>query len=469
MPGEAFLVIAALNNIAGALNTLKGWTTELISLASTFANASRALQDLYFKVDDNQADLELWKDFWGLTERTSEHYLRTLWGKYGKRVQERLVAIQQIFESIQRDLEPLRRGFDPVNAAKFVASTSPSIETSLSRANNLLTALRTISANAYYSKHKIKVSDLLSEEQLDKARSSVYVQLAIGTRLPARSLYESCYAASRPAASGGSECIEYIKLELDLSRREQGYRLDTVTEMDTVILHYHFLVFWKRELAELFVEGPFSEDALGQETQEIDEAGGFLSAVMQAISQSRSSRVPLGFRLEYSSQGSWFKSRTSADEERILPTNTVQSQMIPIADLLYDLDTPGGAENYELFSLSQRMSLAFKVAECGLLLAGTNWLSALNSRLIERSPAASQPGRFVLTTTAPTTDFNADDPKNLSQHIIQIGILLAEIGVGKRINIASYVPRKEPEFFVNEPEHPLGRRRMVLSCLQQQL
>ena len=89
------------------------------------------------------------------------------------------------------------------------------------------------------------------------------------------------------------------------------------------------------------------------------------------------------------------------------------------------------AEAHEHFPLRERLNLAFKVAECGLLLLGTSWLSTLSSRKIKRvsRPDWTTRRRFLLEAGLTTeNDFSSVEPQTFS-----IGVLLAEIATGQAV------------------------------------
>jgi hypothetical protein len=137
------------------------------------------------------------------------------------------------------------------------------------------------------------------------------------------------------------------------------------------------------------------------------------------------------------------------DQERIPSSD----QLKPLETLLYDLNVPISQEPPEKFPRSQRICLAFKIVECGLLLSGTTWLSKLDSRVVQYSPVEEYcHNRFLLGTQASKSDCNDNGLRKLAQHIFAIGILLMEIGTGllvrstcDKLNFLVYEPGTDPE------------------------
>lgn len=473
MTADVFLVITAIANTSTALSTLKSLVTNLIEGSRTINDTQSILQVFGSQLDDSQAEFEIWKDFWGLNEHTSEPYQRILWGRHGEWVQKRLEKIQNVLQSIWQDLEAFSTNIKPSDRLKFVSSTTHKTTQNLSHARELLSSLKRISTSAYYAKHRIQATDGLSKQQLEEARSSVYVDLAMEARSFSRGLYESCYKASKAAN------IECIKLEVDLSRQERGYELENVVKVDQLCLHYHFLVIWNAELAEVLVEGlTISQQEKPIVLVHADEES-LLCTVVEDIARMVT-EIPLNFRLPYSSGGAWFTSRISTDEERILTQRSPQLQLDPVASLLYQLNDAMTNGVFNRFSLSRRLYLAFKIAEYRVLLAWTTWLSSLNCRAIERfSRENKRRDRFILETTASTRPFDEDDEKNFSQHIYRIGILLAETGLGSvihpdgqdRLTRSTGDPSQvhEPAFLIVDPSSKIATGQMKSSTLQKRL
>jgi hypothetical protein len=83
------------------------------------------------------------------------------------------------------------------------------------------------------------------------------------------------------------------------------------------------------------------------------------------------SKEPLSFEIKEK----WFRSRTPLDEEKTPSAD----QLKPIETLLYDLYIPISQVPSKEFPRSQRIRLAFKIVECGLMLSGTTRLSKIDS------------------------------------------------------------------------------------------
>jgi hypothetical protein len=83
-------------------------------------------------------------------------------------------------------------------------------------------------------------------------------------------------------------------------------------------------------------------------------------------------------------------------------------------------------------SLADKIELAFKIAECGLWLVGTPWLSSLNSERLQRRTSPNQKDHYVLPIQlSPLNDSPDDMASTISRsgQIWSIGVLLAEIAL----------------------------------------
>ena len=419
----AFPFFTAVSNATTTLNTVKGWVPELIGLSQNWADAHGLLQHISDEVSFAEIAFDQWKEQWGLTERTHDNYQKQLWGRYWRSVQTNIKGIEDMFKSIANTLAPYRGTTSKFRAGEFVTITCPGIQRDLKRAKEQIVTLHKVCLEAFILKRKIPTPERISEEQRSQARESVYVQLAAEARRPSCGLYQSCHLGSREAE------FEYVKLEIDLSRAQHGYTLERGTELPAFILHYHFVIGWNMNLVDLFIEGPHS-CGLSVQPIEDEDPTRFMAAVMDAVSNAGPNPTPLRFKVQDSPTGAWFVSRPSSLEERIYRATEPRR----VADILYDLSQTPGVYDLDEFPLSHRVDLAFKVAELGLMLAGTTWVSRLSTKMIEHCPQTRQSvSRFLLQTKIKQDPLNAADQQALAEHIFRIGIVLAEIGLGGHI------------------------------------
>ena len=83
------------------------------------------------------------------------------------------------------------------------------------------------------------------------------------------------------------------------------------------------------------------------------------------------------------------------------------------------------------FPRSQRIKLAYKLIQCGLLISGTPWLSTLENKIVQRTPRDENEDHHFLLDLSCKAD--ASDESTLSaiaQHLFAVGVLLIELGLG---------------------------------------
>lgn len=92
-------------------------------------------------------------------------------------------------------------------------------------------------------------------------------------------------------------------------------------------------------------------------------------------------------------------------------------------------------------SLAERIELAYRVTESGLLLFGTSWLSFLNSKTLHCLKISGQVPKYVLNIEQRTSIFQDQfrtEGWRLERHIFSIGIVLLEIAL--RVAVSNIEP-----------------------------
>lgn len=215
------------------------------------------------------------------------------------------------------------------------------------------------------------------------------------------------------------DTIVAIKLEIDILRRVAA-DMEMASSKEAVALQYQLLVSWPTKLIEISIEGPL----IPEKCPSISE--GFFGACIKALSDE-----PEIFQVPDMPEPVWFRSQVPHKTQRI----TSEPQLKPLASLLHQLDIPNLEEPLETFPRSERIRLAFKLAECGLFLLGTPWLSCLKVDLIQRSVYnLDRRRRFLLATEVSKTEISDSEFKQFAQQAFAIGVLLLEIGCGRLVN-----------------------------------
>ena len=102
-------------------------------------------------------------------------------------------------------------------------------------------------------------------------------------------------------------------------------------------------------------------------------------------------------------------------------------------------------EEFEMFNIAvklkdlfkaERMNIAYSIAESGLLLLGTSWLSALSSTTLKRLKHYQRATRYVLDIKDAHNSLSnrlQNESRHIHLYIFTIGTLLAEVALGNAI------------------------------------
>jgi hypothetical protein len=85
---------------------------------------------------------------------------------------------------------------------------------------------------------------------------------------------------------------------------------------------------------------------------------------------------------------------------------------------------------------AERMNIAYSIAESGLLLLGTSWLSALSSTTLKRLKHYQRATRYVLDIKDAHNSLSnrlQNESRHIHLYIFTIGTLLAEVALGNAI------------------------------------
>jgi hypothetical protein len=122
-----------------------------------------------------------------------------------------------------------------------------------------------------------------------------------------------------------------------------------------------------------------------------------------------------------------------------LPLKSVAADVKPevLAKILERLQRRRVLDVADRLPLIEKIRLAYKIAECGLFLLGTPWLSHLNSETLRRFITSDLQRRFLLhvRSSEKMNDDGDDDPISevllVRAQIFQIGVLLVEIALDR--------------------------------------
>ena len=446
---EAMAVIGAVGATVSTINILKTWVEELLRFLQEYQEVGQTLQSLDLSLVVHETNLRLWMKFWKLEQQTSRRFQRELWGK------ETLPAIERIYIAISSALEKTRaelaellqeyfrprsenqaqlgltsiidfregavgakKRLSPKKIVVFIRKNGPSLKARLQEVAERVVNLRETSTNAFEARHRTAVGRALTEEQLDQAATSMLVQMAIETRYASMGLYQSY------RNKVGSKSITF---DVDLID-DRAIQLESVRFRNSVVLKYRFGVPWPSKPQgplEFLIEGPFDLERQAEQSSIALEDRGFAAACYAALMNATAE-----FKIHCRAEVYLFRSRVPLDTIIASSTNDLK----PLVNLLYRLDLQIAEEPALYFPLSQRVKLAYKLIQCGLLISGTSWLSKLENKILKRTPQGQNGDyHFLLELSCDAEVSNEETFAEISQHLFAVGVLLVELGLGQPI------------------------------------
>lgn len=146
-------------------------------------------------------------------------------------------------------------------------------------------------------------------------------------------------------------------------------------------------------------------------------------------------------------------------------------QISRLSDLLFNHTS----QSIRSISLAEKVELAYKIAESGLWLLGTPWLSNLSSEQLLRMTIGDRKPQYVLPVELMPfigSSYHTTSMMSKSSQISSIGAVLAEIALNTPLDMNPYEPGLE--FFsslakeIDDVEHKMGFRygRAVQFCLR---
>lgn len=369
-----------------------------------------------------------------------------------------------------------QRSMTPISKAKLVLSNATQLSTCLELMKAKFTELDRDSSNFYTVTYPSSTLNVSITDRHETAMAKVLMQHALDTRDSSEALYQACLTLKHQAQDQGLSTLakrlrrserkfNLPSLEMNLSLREIGETSEAHQRMPAFQkLHYHLLIPWPKSETrlEILVEGPVQADG-GQERD---------CSTIQPPDSIRSCSIIQDFKHACALVESRKTCKFQTNLESISNTNAnalwfrLTSPSEPIHGLrqinlskwLNLVQAKTSAESHERFPLRERLDLAYNVAECGLLLLGTSWLSNLSSKNIQRF---SGPGReprqgrerhrrFLLETK----DLNNEDLASVEPQTFNVGVLLTEIAIA------------QPVLYIKKYESTLGSElHLVMASL----
>ena len=410
--------------------------------------------------------IELWKRIWLIQPETHVDYPIFLWGDGWEHIQRQIETIEEVSIEINKILSPFVRQYEPQQSLPFrnsertlgaaaeqrvllrdadqkyissqiwwgkkidyVLSKSTELKELLDRLPTRFVALNQICEETYFEKHKVNKS-MPHHERRDTATFEMLVAQAWESRQASCALYEKC----RSAGEGD------IELELSLMRWKVGDNAPRPFKAGIPERLCYYLTIPSSTLSSMVSNRTNAQETLA--AQQPPPVPSRLEVLVEEIV-----RLPPNYHeslkdacLELRQKDTCYIRNTTNE------TNTTPK---PIAFKLWrssdKVQNSGRAESklQELLtdaafstkagdkglSLRERIELAYRVAECTLLLLETSWLSCLESSSITRAHASGNQTRYRLlvgSRDAESNDFR-------ETQTLRVGQLLRELALGTDI------------------------------------
>jgi hypothetical protein len=457
----ATTVIAAVNSSIGSIDTIINWVNLLENFSQQYAEAGETIRDIKVTAFERRAQLRRWRDMWNIEESAKYPYQEELWGDTQLRViRGKICTIEDLCSKFNEELQQVFKGGNNSQLLQTIAQRNIPISTSQrlsafrndardsvrdasasqiisfvinlkpraidwqSRLKEMLAELEAFAAAAFFVKHREKVSDGLTPEQLEKIKRSTFLGMAVELRRASEKLFRSCLEAKQFISQENGEPNSdgaHTRLNIDMTGIQSGIDLENVPSQSGIQVLFHLVLDWERLSNELCIEGPLLDP------EQVRNIGSFVEAY-KAIRRNEEATILVEPNL-------LFASRTPNYNEAIEQRNLDDSISHPrsLTELLHALDEPGVEPNAVEFPRTQRLSLASKIVECGLFLAGTSWLSSLRSRSVRRSLKDSTSYCFTLDANNTIQNASGWILGQLAEDMVRIGVILMELGIGELI------------------------------------
>lgn len=470
-------IFGAVSGALGALNLAKTFFQYLYKTVQQYRGAGAKLLDLSESFDSFEVRLAIWAECWDVRDTTPDIFYVALWTPGGWRSMSRqLAAIDKTsgdfvkvlsklidpedLRSLDATLPALAATIEPEVAetlqsahpvglrakqaaktcelaklakkavswddkAKFVLMKSDQLTEYLGDLKDRFTVLSSDALNFFAATHpSVEMSaSILTRRRI--ATASMLLQRALETKAASEALYQSCLSWNQgtlPAIVAGqiegnnqapSNMGKKTRLEMDLL-------LEGMERFTS--LHYHLLISSPTSTSwqEIMVKGPLQDRTqMGLTVQNLEAAWTTLQSQQSCELQAAWEDAQVNNKLHF---------------HLTLPVDPIQQgsyKEVGLSGLLSGIQARTSADSHEKFPVRERLELAYKVAECGLLLLGTSWLSNISSKKVQRisRPGQGQRRRYILEAGRPeTNELDSVEPQTFN-----VGVLLTEIATAQPV------------------------------------
>lgn len=459
MVAEAFVIFGAIGTAISLLNLARQGFDSLVETCKEFRDAGQTIVDIQRHFNNTYFLIKQWNDFWMIDHRTNDEELTAFWGDEGRdRIKEQLAAIDTKCEDLAAILNPFlsathghqlsdkewkraRRRLEKRTLRKGHGNNQNSdlffeirvLEEHVKNATTLGKKAKFVLRSSdklqkYLGELQDEYDELLRIVDRAWRWKNPAVDLNVSTQKERWliALEETCRPIANAAKNDRKEIVklhnfclrtmETLDLELNL--------LKAPTETTSRIRCFPMIVAWPQGGTYLQVCAEPTKETRPQ------VASTWCTAFSDACSIIERGGECV-FRADV-----------------VIPTHQLRpSEPLPAHFSLTRSSVLGNLDQCSKFSLShklvrmpkaERLDLAYKVVESGLLLLNTPWLSALGCKTITRFKISGEVPKYVLGITGGTQDCPQQRlPEGiypLNPHIFAIGVLLVELALGATVS-----------------------------------
>lgn len=456
MISEPFSVTLAVFAVIGFVNLARQGAQAVHNSSKKYTAAPEDIHEFFSRATRAEYDLKLWKQIWAIQDYTHEDYPECLWEDGWKHIKHQIETIERISCKIEKILQPLIREYmtkgpgqashslTGSNDLKAVASLHKAMRESdveriksdlwwrnkipfvLSKSTTLDELLKEISENfeklksrceeAYFQAHDQPTSIRYGERR-DTAIIQMIRSQVSRTREDSQTLHKVCRSTTKG------------DMELELSLLQWRSRKHQSTELQPLVAGLPDHLRYCLTISPSMLRSILEDDKGSMHPQQLEIC---IEKKFRSLG-----KYETDFRdvcKELSNDKNCFFQSSVLEPMTIhtpsvfwvsKPSDPVTGSGRNDSKLSSLLTRPAENASSEDLSLRERVELAFRLAECCLLLLKTSWLSNFESCSITRAHCAGKTSRYRLLIGP---EFQEDVHEN--RQILRLGTLLRELALG---------------------------------------
>lgn len=459
-------------SVIGFANLARQGAQALYEDTRAYNSASRKLSKTRNWSSILKRSIDLWKMMWGFQEEVHAQYPIALWGDGWPDILSTIELIEDISEKMKQTLTPLTREYEAQKSSqtpsvtnnpqtlraeaeqrilqrdedqelmnsqfswdakiKFILSKSMELDNYIEELKDLIDGplgLYKSSEREFRARHQLSTS-ITDEERQDIGIIGMLLDQARESRQTSCALYKTCFpyeqgtiglemsllgwrderSNPRPFRAGLPEYLSYYLIIPRTTLSSLGLTSDIPKELQ-------------------FASGrsiPLQLEVIAEPTSIL--SGKYKETLVDACADLDQKRTCY---LRYTTPGAsalikpvTFKIRRSSD--KLLDSSWKESKLSDLLTVVdYPLNHPLNLK-HTCISLKERLQVAYRIAECALLLLGTPWLSNFESSCITGAFAEGKEMRYRVAVIPSRGGWQ----DSIDAQILRVGEILHEIALG---------------------------------------